>query len=63
MIENSFDTIYIVTTLEDISKMYHSTIPEKITICEKNGGCIRLLVEIDNHELISICKTTQSNRN
>ncbi len=56
IIENSSDIIYIVTTLEDISKMYHSTIPEKITICEKNGGCVRLLVEIDDHKLVPFVK-------
>ena len=52
MIENSTDTIYIVTTLEDISRMYHSTIPEKIIVCEKNGGSVRLLVEVDDPKLI-----------
>lgn len=56
IIENSSDTIYIVTTLEDISKMYHSTIPEKITICEKNGGCVKLLVEIEEYKQISFVK-------
>ncbi|MDX1596757.1 MAG: helix-turn-helix domain-containing protein [Nitrosopumilaceae archaeon] len=53
MIENATDTIYIVTTLEDISRMYHSTIPEKITVCEKNGGSVRLLVEVDDPKLVS----------
>ncbi len=56
IIENSSDIVYIVTTLEDISKMYHSTIPEKIRICEKNGGCVRLLVEIDDHKLVPFVK-------
>jgi len=56
IIENSSGIIYIVTTLEDISKMYHSTIPEKITVCEKNGGSVRLLVEIDDHQLVEFVK-------
>ena len=56
MIENCTDTVYIATTLEDISKMYHSTIPEKIKICEKKGGKVMLLVEIDNIEMISFVK-------
>ncbi len=51
MIENSSDIVYIVTTLEDISKMYHSSIPEKIRASEKNGGCVRLLIGIDNPQL------------
>ena len=56
IIENSTGPIYIVTTLEDISKMYHSTIPEKIASCEKKGGSVRLLVEIDDHQLVEFVK-------
>ena len=56
MIENSLDIIYITTTLEDISRMYHSAIPEKIMMCEKKGGEVRLLVELDDPKLISFVK-------
>ncbi|MBM2819758.1 MAG: TrmB family transcriptional regulator [Nitrosarchaeum sp.] len=56
LIENSSDTVYISTTLEDISRMYHSAIPEKIMICEKKGGKVRLLVELDNLKLIPFVK-------
>ncbi len=56
IIENCTDTVYIATSLEDISKMYHSVIPEKIKVCEKNGGQVMLLVEIDDMELISFVK-------
>jgi sugar-specific transcriptional regulator TrmB len=56
LIENCTDTIYLATTLEDISKMYHSIIPEKIKICEKNGGKVLLLVEVDDMEMISFVK-------
>jgi sugar-specific transcriptional regulator TrmB len=56
LIENSSDIVYISTTLEDISRMYHSAIPEKITICEKKGGKVRLLVELDDPKLMSFVK-------
>jgi len=56
MIENCFETVFIVTTLEDISRMYHSMIPEKIKICQKKGGKVMLLVEIDDIEMISFAK-------
>ena len=56
MIENCFETIFISTTLEDISKMYHSMIPEKIKICKEKGGKVMLLVEIDDIEMISFAK-------
>jgi len=60
MIENCTDTIYIVTTLEDISKMYYSTIPEKIRICKKNGGKVMVLVEVDDMEMIPYVKRFNS---
>ncbi|MBS3922327.1 MAG: TrmB family transcriptional regulator [Nitrosarchaeum sp.] len=56
LIENSSGVIYISTTLEDISRMYHSAIPEKITMCEKRGGKVRLLVELGDPALISFVK-------
>jgi len=56
LIEDTTGIIYIATTLDDVSKMYHSTIPEKITICEKNGGQVRLLVDMDNPKLIPFVK-------
>ena len=56
IIEKSSDIIYIVTTIEDISKMYHSSIPEKIKTRENNGGNVRLIVEIDDANLIPFVK-------
>ena len=56
LIENSTGTVYIVTTLEDISKMYHSPIPEKIKICEQKGGRVLLLVEISESKMNSYAK-------
>ena len=56
LIENTTDIIYIATTLDDVSRMYHSTIPEKITICEKNGGKVRLLVDMVDPKLSSFVK-------
>lgn len=53
LIENAVDDVYIITTLKDLSKMYHSSIPEKIKICEKNGGKIKLLTELDNYDFLS----------
>lgn len=56
MIEETTDTIYIATTLDDVSRMYHSTIPEKISICEKNGGKVRLLVDMTDPKLTPFVK-------
>lgn len=51
LIEDSNDVVYIVTTLKNISLMYHTNIPDKIKICERNGGQVRLLTEINDHGL------------
>jgi len=56
LIENTTDVIYIVTTLDDVARMYHSTIPEKISICEKNGGKVRLLVDMNDPKLAKFVK-------
>jgi len=56
LIENSTDNVYIVTTLKDISRMYHTSIPEKIKICEKNGGRVLLLTEINDERLLPFVK-------
>jgi len=56
LIENTTDVIYIVTTLDDVAKMYHSTIPEKISICEKNGGKVKLLVDMNDPKLARFVK-------
>jgi len=45
IIENCADTVFIATTIEDLSNMAHSIIPEKIKICESNGGQVFVLVE------------------
>jgi len=52
LIENAKDIVYIVTTLKDLSKMYHTNIPEKIKTCKKNGGEVRLLTEIFSDEFL-----------
>jgi len=53
LIENAKDTVYIITTLRDLFKMYHTKIPEKIKTCEKNGGEVRLLTEAPSDEFLS----------
>ena len=32
--------------------MYHTNIPEKIRVCEKKGGEVRLLVEMDDDKMM-----------
>lgn len=56
LIENCFETVFIATTVEDVAKMFHTAIPEKIKICEEKGGKVNLLVEIDDTKDISFVK-------
>jgi len=52
LIESAKNVVYVVTTMKDLSKMYHTNIPEKIKICEKNGGEVRLLTEAPSDEFL-----------
>jgi len=52
LIENSSGVVYIATTLKDVSQMYHTNIPEKITMCENRGGEVRLIIEMDDPSLV-----------
>ncbi len=56
LIEESSDVVYVVTTIKDISKMYHTNIPEKIKVCEKKGGSVRLLVDIEDDKMLPFVK-------
>ena len=52
LIQESKNTVYIVSTIEDLSMMYHTSIPEKIHYAKKNGIEIRILTNnISSHEI------------
>ena len=43
LIEESSEVVYVVTTIKDISKMYHTNIPEKIRVWKSSclyASCI-----------------------
>ena len=54
LIQDSTNIIYIVTTVEDILRMYHTAIPEKIKICRKNGGQVRVLTHTNSANLLPL---------
>ncbi len=56
LLENSKNVVYIVTTLKDLSKMYHTNIPEKIQECKERGGEVRLLTEIPSDRFLPFVK-------
>ena len=54
LLEDSSETIYIVTTSEDILRMYHTAVPEKIKECIDKGGTVRILTSTDNDKFIPL---------
>jgi len=56
ILEVESEIIYIVTTSEDVAKMYHSNIPEKISSFKKEGGIVRLIIDADDYQMIPFLK-------
>jgi len=56
ILEVESEIIYIVTTSEDVAKMYHSYIPERISSFKKEGGMVRLIVDADDKQIISFLR-------
>ena len=54
LIQESSKAIYIVTTAEDILRMYHTSIPEKINLCRKNGGKVHVLTDTTNENILPL---------
>jgi sugar-specific transcriptional regulator TrmB len=63
LLEESSGMVYIVTTTEDILRMYHTAIPEKIKECINNGGTVRVLTDAEDKKffpLIERLKPTET---
>jgi sugar-specific transcriptional regulator TrmB len=56
ILENTTDVFYLVTTIEDVSKLYHTAIPEKIKLTQKHGGTIRLIVDDASQKMMPFIK-------
>jgi sugar-specific transcriptional regulator TrmB len=56
LLENATSTVYIATTIKDLSKMYHTDIPEKIKLCEKNGAKVCLITQFENKSHLQFIK-------
>jgi len=54
LLEDSSESVYIVTTSEDILRMYHTAVPEKIKECIDRGGTVRILTSTDNNKFIPL---------
>ncbi len=54
LLEESSKTIFIVTTTEDVLRMYHTAIPDKIKECIKNGGTVKILTDASEKKFFSL---------
>ncbi|RDJ30896.1 MAG: hypothetical protein DWQ18_05240 [Crenarchaeota archaeon] len=48
MIQSAKNQVYIMTTIEDLTMMYHTSIPEKISLAKKNGVDVNILTQLNN---------------
>lgn len=55
-LEKSKNTLYIVTSIQDIVRMHHSDIPEKIKLFKNNGGKVFLIVDSDEKKMLPFIK-------
>ncbi|MCE9653495.1 MAG: transcriptional regulator [Nitrosarchaeum sp.] len=56
LLEDDSKLVYMVTTSDDVAKMYHSGIPEKIKKLEENGGKVRLIIDIEDRKMLPFLK-------
>jgi HTH-type transcriptional regulator, sugar sensing transcriptional regulator len=56
ILESTRDVFYLVTSIEDVSKLYHTSIPEKIKQTQKSRGMVRLIVDDASPKMIPFIK-------
>ena len=54
LLEESNGTVHIDTTPDDILRMYHTAVPEKIKECIDNGGTVRVLTSTEDKKFIPL---------
>lgn len=54
LIQDVNGTVYIVSTIEDIMRMYHTAIPEKINECVKKGCQVKIITDVENKQAMNL---------
>jgi len=54
MLQDSKENIFIVTTSDDLLRMYHTAIPEKIKACCDNGGEVKIITNSCDEKSMAI---------
>lgn len=60
LIQESNSTIYLITTVEDVLRMYHTSIPEKIKLKKNHGVEVRLLTYTNSENLLPLVERLQA---
>ena len=50
LLQKAEGTIYLVAPPEDLMRMYHTAIPERIELIKENGGEVRILTEVTSEK-------------
>ena len=53
ILQKATGTVYIVAPQEDLMRMYHTTIPERIQLIKENGVEVRILTEVTSEKELS----------
>jgi sugar-specific transcriptional regulator TrmB len=53
ILQKATGTVYIVAPQEDLMRMYHTTIPERIQLIKENGVEVRILTEVVSEKELS----------
>ncbi len=54
LIQQATTDVFIVTTVEDILRMYHTSIPEKIELTKKKGVYVKVLTHTNSNNLLPL---------
>ena len=55
-LEKSTGTIYLVAAIDDLLRMYYTSIPEKIKICRENNATVKILTDSISEKSIPLLK-------
>ncbi|MBI3638780.1 MAG: hypothetical protein HY223_00510 [Thaumarchaeota archaeon] len=50
LIEEATQIVYVITTARDLLRMNYTVIPEKMRICKRNSGQIRIVIDGENFD-------------
>lgn len=56
LLDNATKPVFMVTTIEDVLRMYYTPIPEKISQCKERGVPVKLLTDSKSNHFLSLTR-------